>query len=74
MHGWARVGHPIHNCCLCLFFLEKDCIYLDAERLYDHNKQEMLTSPPRESSEQGKDTVLVAHVLQIHAQKWRHAL
>ncbi len=37
--GGARVGHPIHNCCLCLFFLAKDCVYLEAERLYDHIKQ-----------------------------------
>ncbi len=34
-----------------LFFLEKDCVYLDAERLYDHIKWETfqtraLTSPP----------------------------
>ncbi len=37
----------------CLFFIEKDCIYLDAERLYDHIKRETfqthaLTSPPRQ--------------------------
>ncbi len=41
MQGRGRVGHPIHNCCLRLFFLEKDCVYLDAERLYDHIKREM---------------------------------
>ncbi len=51
--GGAGVGHPIQNCCLCLFFLEKDCVYLDAERLYDHIKWETfqtraLTSPPRQ--------------------------
>ncbi len=34
-------GHPIHNCCLCLFFLEMYCVYLDAERLDDHIKWEM---------------------------------
>ncbi len=48
------VGLPIHNCCLWLFFLEKDCVYLDAERLYDHIKWETfqtraLTSPPHQA-------------------------
>ncbi len=51
---WARIGHLIHNCCLGLFFLEKDCIYLDAEHLYNHIKRETfqtcaLTSPPRQA-------------------------
>ncbi len=46
--------HPIHNCCLGLFFTEKDCVYLDAERLYDHIKWETfqtraLTPPPRQT-------------------------
>ncbi len=28
------------NCCFCLFFfLENNCVYLDAERLYEHIKQ-----------------------------------
>ncbi len=36
---------PFTNCCICLFFLEKDCVYLDAERLYDHIKWE--TFQPR---------------------------
>ncbi len=36
------------------FFLEKDCVYLDAERLYDHIKRETfqtraLTPPPRQA-------------------------
>ncbi len=35
---------PFTNCCLRLFFLEKDCIYLDAEHLYDHIKWEMFQS------------------------------
>ncbi len=36
-----------------VFFLEKDCVYLDAERLYDHIKRETFqmreTSPPRQA-------------------------
>ncbi len=31
---------PFTTAALCLFFLEKDCVYLDAERLYDHIKSE----------------------------------
>ncbi len=27
----ARNGRPTHNCCFGLFFLDKNCIYLDAE-------------------------------------------
>ncbi len=26
----STVGHPTHNCCFCLFFLNKNCFYLDA--------------------------------------------
>ncbi len=52
--GGARVGHPIHNSCLCLFFLERDCIYLDADCLDDHIKRKTfqtctLISPPRQA-------------------------
>ncbi len=40
--------HEMRICCLCLFFLEKGCVYLDAEHLYDHIKQEMFQkhAPP----------------------------
>ncbi len=33
-------GRGIHNCCLCLFFIGKDFVYLDAKLLYDHIKRE----------------------------------
>ncbi len=45
------------------------CVYLDAERLYDHIKRELFQTcrlhASRESNERVKDTILVAHTLQI---------
>ncbi len=59
----------------CLFFLENDCVYLDAECLYDHiNWEKFQTCALRrlrarcELNERGKDTVLIACTLHIHAQ------
>ncbi len=83
MQGGPSVGHPTHKCFLRLFFFLKDCVYLDAERLYDHIKRETfqtrsLTSPPRQARVKQvrklKDTVLIARALQIQTQRCRHAL
>ncbi len=70
-------GRGIHNCCLCLFFIGKDFVYLDATHLYDHINREtfgqMLLGRLRtrhESNKRVKDTMLVVHALQIHAQRW----
>ncbi len=42
-----RVGHPTYNCCFCLFFIDKKCIYSVAERLYDHiNPETFQTRAP----------------------------
>ncbi len=69
--GRARVGQLIHNCCLCLFILEKDCVYLDAEGLYNHIKRKTFqacsnfaAAPGASQTSAEKDTLLVARALQ----------
>ncbi len=54
--GRARVGQLIHNCCLCLFILEKDCVYLDAEGLYNYIKRKTFQACSNfaKSNERGK--------------------
>ncbi len=55
INAGAGLGLATPFTCLCLSFLEKDCIYLDADCLYDHIKWETfqtcaLTSPLRQTS------------------------
>lgn len=61
--------------------LGKKCIYLVAEHLYVHIKQETFymrapTSHQRHASQTSteKPTVLVTHALQLHTQRCQHVL
>ncbi len=57
-----RLATPLTNAA-SVFFLDKDCVYLDVERLYDHIKQETFQtctplhlSSRRKSNEHGNGT------------------
>ncbi len=46
------VDHPTHNCCYSVFFLDKNCFYLDAEHVYDHINQETISDASATSANQ----------------------